>query len=272
MHETLQLLSAGPRRQASARTSAESDEACQRKTKDRADGMREKSAHCPRVCVRARTRVIFYFIFAQGSTTVLIFSGRFLAGSKFNNDTLTITCSSLFLHNVSATFPLPSSSENKGSPCLHQVKIKVPLAFIKWKCSLDEGKGNLAETLCENKPELVNCKIVVVVLFFMHIWRCPQWLRTVLNTNRRARIIAITQEKVSRAIAIIVHALVIYRTHKRMRTLPEPVAVHTVEKTAMPWRIESASTLPVTSSSMYTDQGNPSKDKNWHNWVSLHSS
>ena len=31
MHETLQLLSAGPRRQASARTSAESDEACQRK-------------------------------------------------------------------------------------------------------------------------------------------------------------------------------------------------------------------------------------------------
>ena len=48
MHETLQLLSAGPRRQASARTSAESDEACQRKTKDRADGMREKSAHCPR--------------------------------------------------------------------------------------------------------------------------------------------------------------------------------------------------------------------------------
>ena len=38
----------GPRRQASARTSAESDEACQRKTKDRADGMREKSAHCPR--------------------------------------------------------------------------------------------------------------------------------------------------------------------------------------------------------------------------------
>ena len=46
--KTLQLLSAGPRRQASARTSAESDEACQRKTKDRADGMREKSAHCPR--------------------------------------------------------------------------------------------------------------------------------------------------------------------------------------------------------------------------------
>ena len=37
--KTLQLLSAGPRRQASARTSAESDEACQRKTKDRADGM-----------------------------------------------------------------------------------------------------------------------------------------------------------------------------------------------------------------------------------------
>ena len=32
--ETLQLLSAGPRRQASARTFAESDEACQRKTKD----------------------------------------------------------------------------------------------------------------------------------------------------------------------------------------------------------------------------------------------
>ena len=48
MHETLQPLSAGPRRQASARTSAESDEACQRKTKDRADGMREKSAHSPR--------------------------------------------------------------------------------------------------------------------------------------------------------------------------------------------------------------------------------
>ena len=46
--KTLQLLSAGPRRQASARTSAESDEACQRKTKDRADGMREKSAHSPR--------------------------------------------------------------------------------------------------------------------------------------------------------------------------------------------------------------------------------
>ena len=48
MHETLQLLSAGPRHQASARTSAESDEACQRKTKDRADGMREKSAYSPR--------------------------------------------------------------------------------------------------------------------------------------------------------------------------------------------------------------------------------
>ena len=47
MHETLQLQSAGPRRQASARTSAESDKACQRKTKDRADGMREKSAHSP---------------------------------------------------------------------------------------------------------------------------------------------------------------------------------------------------------------------------------
>ena len=46
--KTLQLLSAGPRRQASARASAESDEACQRKTKDKADGMREKSAHCPR--------------------------------------------------------------------------------------------------------------------------------------------------------------------------------------------------------------------------------
>ena len=46
--KTLQLLSAGPRRQASARTSAESDEACQRKTKDRADGLRGKSAHCPR--------------------------------------------------------------------------------------------------------------------------------------------------------------------------------------------------------------------------------
>ena len=40
--KTLQLLSAGPRRQASARTSAESDEACQRETKDRADGMRGK--------------------------------------------------------------------------------------------------------------------------------------------------------------------------------------------------------------------------------------
>ena len=45
---TLQPLSAGPRRQASARTSAESDEACQRKTKDRADGMRGKSVHSPR--------------------------------------------------------------------------------------------------------------------------------------------------------------------------------------------------------------------------------
>ena len=40
--KTLQRLSAGPRSQASARTSAESDEACQRKTKDRADGMRKK--------------------------------------------------------------------------------------------------------------------------------------------------------------------------------------------------------------------------------------
>ena len=48
MHDTLELLSAGPRRQASARTSTESDEACQRKAKDRADGMRGKSAHCPR--------------------------------------------------------------------------------------------------------------------------------------------------------------------------------------------------------------------------------
>ena len=37
MHETLQLLSAVPRCQASARTSAESDEACQRKTKDSAE-------------------------------------------------------------------------------------------------------------------------------------------------------------------------------------------------------------------------------------------
>ena len=43
--ETLQLLSAGPLLQASARTSAESDEACQRKTQDRADGMRGKGAH-----------------------------------------------------------------------------------------------------------------------------------------------------------------------------------------------------------------------------------
>ena len=34
--------------QASARTSAESEEACQRKTKDGADGMRGKSAHFPR--------------------------------------------------------------------------------------------------------------------------------------------------------------------------------------------------------------------------------
>ena len=50
MQETLQLLSAGPRHQASARTSAESDEACQRKTKYRTDGMREKSAHSC-VCV-----------------------------------------------------------------------------------------------------------------------------------------------------------------------------------------------------------------------------
>ena len=48
MHETLQLLSAGPRRQASARTSAELNEVCQRKTKDRADGMGEKSAHSSR--------------------------------------------------------------------------------------------------------------------------------------------------------------------------------------------------------------------------------
>ena len=46
MHETLQLLSAGPRRQASARTSAESDEACQRKTK------------C--VCACARVRVCMH--------------------------------------------------------------------------------------------------------------------------------------------------------------------------------------------------------------------
>ena len=45
--ETLHLLSAGPRRQASARTSAESDEVCQRKTKDRADGMREKKCPLP---------------------------------------------------------------------------------------------------------------------------------------------------------------------------------------------------------------------------------
>ena len=45
--KTLQLLSAGPRRQASARTSAESDEACQRKTIDRADGMREKKCLFP---------------------------------------------------------------------------------------------------------------------------------------------------------------------------------------------------------------------------------
>ena len=41
-YETLQVLSAGPRRQASARTSAESDEACPRKTEDRADDMRER--------------------------------------------------------------------------------------------------------------------------------------------------------------------------------------------------------------------------------------
>ena len=50
MHETLQLLSAGPRRQASARTSAESDEACQRKTKDRAD-VYECVCVCVCVCV-----------------------------------------------------------------------------------------------------------------------------------------------------------------------------------------------------------------------------
>ena len=55
MHETLLLLSAGPRRQASARTSAESDEAYQRKTKDRADGVREKSV-CVCVCLCACVR------------------------------------------------------------------------------------------------------------------------------------------------------------------------------------------------------------------------
>ena len=42
MHETLQLLFAGSRRQVCARTSPESDEVYQRKTKDRADGMRRK--------------------------------------------------------------------------------------------------------------------------------------------------------------------------------------------------------------------------------------
>ena len=48
MHETPQLLSEGARHQASARTSAESDEACQRETKDKADGMRERRGHCLR--------------------------------------------------------------------------------------------------------------------------------------------------------------------------------------------------------------------------------
>ena len=42
MHETLQLLSAGPRRKPFARTFSASDEACQRKTKDRAYDMRKK--------------------------------------------------------------------------------------------------------------------------------------------------------------------------------------------------------------------------------------
>ena len=46
-YETLQLLSAEPRRQASARTSAESNEACGRKTKDRADRTREKKCQFP---------------------------------------------------------------------------------------------------------------------------------------------------------------------------------------------------------------------------------
>ena len=50
--ETLQLLSSGPQCQAPARTSAESDEACQRKTKDRA----VCECVCVCVCVRACMR------------------------------------------------------------------------------------------------------------------------------------------------------------------------------------------------------------------------
>ena len=51
--------------QASARTSAESDKACQRRTKDRADSMSEKSACSSRgdsnlyLCVRARVHTRF---------------------------------------------------------------------------------------------------------------------------------------------------------------------------------------------------------------------
>ena len=48
-------VSAGPRSQASAGTFGELDEACQRKTKDRADGMREKA--CVFMCVFVSVRV-----------------------------------------------------------------------------------------------------------------------------------------------------------------------------------------------------------------------
>ena len=50
--KTLQLLFAGPRRQTSARTSAESDEACQRKTKDRAECVCVCVCVCVYACVR----------------------------------------------------------------------------------------------------------------------------------------------------------------------------------------------------------------------------
>ena len=52
-----------------------------------------------------------------------------------------------------------SLGHRSSTTCLavHQITFVLTRRFGK----LDEGKGNLTETSCKNKPELVNCEMVV---------------------------------------------------------------------------------------------------------------
>ena len=140
MQETLQLLSAGPRCQASVRTSAKSDEACQRKTKDRPDGMREKSAHspwqdsnlylwdtmcvcaCARVCVLKKANYLPCFTQACPAMSWLGFTMRLCTKLFFNDWTL----HKIFFLNVLGCF-LEHLHDCSGQPpviCLFKKKKK----------------------------------------------------------------------------------------------------------------------------------------------------